>query len=548
VPVGPPIANTQFYILNRSGGLLPPGMPGELHIGGDGVARGYFERPDLTSAAFIPDEFRPGPHRRLYRTGDIVRLREGGQLEFMGRRDYQVKLRGFRIELGDVEQTLLRHPNVNEAVVALDDSPAGEPRLHAYVKLRQLDGDENSTIPIVRNWASRNLPSYMVPDTITILSDIPRTPNGKVDRRALPPARRQIETNPSPALCSNTAEARLSEIWQRVLGPVPVSPNANFFDLGGNSLTATRLLAQIEVEFERKIQLATLFQSPTLRELALLVSSQSAWQFDFTKVVRLQSNGRKPTLIALNNIGSFYKLSRRIGIDHPFTALQLFDPTAQHASMPDSLESIAREYVRLIRDTEPEGPYILLGWCVAGAIAFEVANQLTRAGHNVALVVMVDAWAPGYTRRLPPVRAWLATQSYRWQTLTHDVLRVARSRWSAQEFLYRRRALRWLASPTPEAEQQVEGQRYHAWLLKELLAVAARYDPPRYPGRVLLLRADEEPRGAFLDPTLGWGEFVSGQMDNVLIPGDHSSIFEDPGVQAMADCIKAEIARWATGL
>ncbi|NJM75069.1 MAG: AMP-binding protein [Acaryochloridaceae cyanobacterium RU_4_10] len=256
VPIGRPIANTQIYVLDEQLQPLPMGIPGELYIGGDGVARGYRHRPDLTAERFIPPPFQPGA--RLYRTGDRVCYRPDGSLDFLGRLDHQVKVRGFRIELGEVETVLGQHPNLQGAIAL-----AQEDRLVAYVVA---DG-ETVTGSDLQGWLQQKLPSYMVPSAIWILPAFPLTSNGKVDRKVL--QQLQLDDLPAADLERSTPTAELLvSIWSQVLGLVQVGLHDNFFALGGHSLLATQLISRIRAVFAVELCLQQLFETPTIAGLA----------------------------------------------------------------------------------------------------------------------------------------------------------------------------------------------------------------------------------------------------------------------------------------
>lgn len=263
-PIGRPIANTQAYVLDERGELAPPGVIGELYLGGAGVARGYVHRPQLTAERFVPDPFSAAPGARLYRTGDLVRYRPNGDLEFIGRRDHQIKLRGYRIELGEIEAVLEQHPLVEAAAVVVQASPAGAPRLAAWVATGQ--ADSGLTAADLRRFLAERLPAYLLPALYTILPSLPRTPNGKIDRHALTMAAGADAAGVGAGLSSNPAhdprnavEEKLIRIWQEILGVDHISPNDDFFALGGDSLLAVRLMARIEREFGRKLPLSALF-------------------------------------------------------------------------------------------------------------------------------------------------------------------------------------------------------------------------------------------------------------------------------------------------
>jgi len=263
VPIGTPLANTRCYVLDARDQLLPPGVPGELHIGGTGVARGYLGLDDLTAQRFPADPFGNG---RMYRTGDRVRWRRDGTLEFLGRLDQQVKLSGYRIELGEVEAQVLRHPGVREAVVLAREDRPGDVRLVAYVVFEQPPGD----VAQLRGALRRLLPDFMVPATVVALDRLPMTPNGKVNRRALPPP----ATGTTPVLMpeqrpSNPAEETIAGIWREFLQVSHVSREANFFDLGGHSLLAVQVHRRLQREFpDQGLTITDLFRFPTVGGLA----------------------------------------------------------------------------------------------------------------------------------------------------------------------------------------------------------------------------------------------------------------------------------------
>jgi acyl carrier protein len=265
VPIGRPIANMTAYVLDEALGLVPVGVPGELYVGGVGVGRGYWRRPELTAERFVADPFG-GDGGRLYRTGDVVRWRADGNLEFLGRIDDQIKLRGFRIEPGEVEAEMMAHPDVGEAVVVARPDGSGERRLFAYFVAA---GERVPTHIELRSWLVGRVPEYMVPAGFVVLAELPLTPNGKVDRRALPapdgvrPVLREVFVAPR-----NAVEEVLAGLWAEVLGVDRVGVDDNFFELGGHSLLATQVVSRARAAFDVDLPLATLFEAPTVAELA----------------------------------------------------------------------------------------------------------------------------------------------------------------------------------------------------------------------------------------------------------------------------------------
>ncbi|SHG98739.1 amino acid adenylation domain-containing protein [Hydrocarboniphaga daqingensis] len=558
VPLGPPIANTQFYVLDANGQLAPQGAPGELYIGGDGLALGYLNRPGLTRERFVGDRLGLEPRRRLYRTGDCVRRRADGTLDFLGRNDQQIKLRGFRIELGEIEAALRLSPHVVECVVVVDNGNPDVAALRAYLVMTTgMPASAAGFAASVRDQLRPLLPAYMIPSTIVALQRLPRMPNGKIDRQALPmptteptaPARAATVEEP---VCERQQQ-RLSMVWSAVL-QAPVSDiHANFFEIGGHSLLAVRLIARIEAEFGRRLSLTAVFQHPTIAAQLLLLGEQDPRAYDFRQVLKLQANGSRAPLIAINNTGIYYALSKHLGRDQPFISLQLFDPTLPAASLPQSLEEIASGYVQLIGRVQSEGPYALLGWCVAGTLAFEIARQLVAAGHSVVQLSLFDTLAPGHLHGLPWHRVWLAEYAYRYQLIRADWRRVrgqplAIRRFLAQRVvvkqlaqLWRGRAARRAPSALSAHGRVLSPEQYDQWLLNYLQAHADRYQPKPYAGSITLYRSASEPAGRFLDPAMGWGRHARDGVEVVAMDGDHFGVFQEPGVSRLAERIAADL-------
>jgi acyl-CoA synthetase (AMP-forming)/AMP-acid ligase II/acyl carrier protein len=271
-PLGGPIANTAFYVLDRHGEPVPTGVPGELYIGGAGVARGYRGRPELTAERFVPDPFGVAPGARLYRTGDLVRWRADGTLEFLGRGDEQVKLRGFRIELGEVEAVLAAHPAVSAAAAAVREDTPGDRRLVAYAVA---DPAAPPTQHDLRALARARLPSYMVPAAFVLLDALPVSANRKLDRAALPaPGGARPALGRRYAAPETPVEEVLASIWREVLALDRVGVEDDFFDLGGHSLLAVKMLARLADELGVSLPLGAIFERATIRGLAEAVAEQ----------------------------------------------------------------------------------------------------------------------------------------------------------------------------------------------------------------------------------------------------------------------------------
>lgn len=400
--IGRPIANTQVYILDSHLQPVPIGVVGELYIGGKGVTRGYLNRPELTAERFIliPDPFNQKPGTRLYKTGDLARYRPNGSIDFLGRSDHQVKVRGFRIELGEIEEVLRQHPAVREAVVVAREDIPGDKHLVAYVAAAQ------GQTPAIKNLQSslqEKLPGYMLPSAFVRLDALPLTPNGKVDRHALPvpgPAGRTAEeTYVAPKL---TVHYQLIQIWEELLDTRPIGIRNNFFYLGGHSLLAARLIDRIEHVFGKKLPLSTLFAGPTIEQLADALQEQEDTGLQ-SSLVKVQVGGSMRPFFFMHadyKGGPFYcfPLARGLGSDQPFYALgpYRFDTLR----VPPTLEAMAATHVKLLRTVQPEGPYLLGGFCSGGLVAYEMARKLHAEGQTVDLLVLIDPTPVGYLRRL----------------------------------------------------------------------------------------------------------------------------------------------------
>jgi non-ribosomal peptide synthetase component F/thioesterase domain-containing protein/acyl carrier protein len=341
-------------------------------------------------------------------------------------------------------------------------------------------------------------------------------------------------------------EAQVRQIWAELLNidAGSIDENANFFELGGHSLLAARMLTRVEAQCGRRVTLAALFRAPSIRGLARLVHSDMR-EFDFRQVVKLQSDGAKMPLIAVNNTGIYYMLAKRLGAQQPVTSLQVFDPSVRQEGLPQSLEQVAAEYVKLIRRAHPTGPCVLAGWCVAGALAFEIARQMSAAGAQVREVFLIDSWAPGYFTRLAPLRRFIGWNSLRWQLARDDWRRFRSGEHTWPQFIERRLTLRGIwhlwrkltgrAAPAAPVAAATAPELHDKWLLDYLRKLTDEYEPRNYDGHITLFRSTREPTGWLFDPLAGWGSFArEGALTLEMIEGDHFTMFQDPGATQMA--------------
>jgi amino acid adenylation domain-containing protein len=400
-PIGRPIANAKLYLLDRRRQPVPIGVPGELYIGGVSLARGYLDRPELTSERFVPDPFSQDANARLYRTGDLARYLPDGNIDYIGRSDHQIKIRGFRVEPGEIEAALRGHPLVREAFVAAREDDAGERRLVAYVI-----SDAGATSPDELNaLLRRTLPDYMIPSGLVFLDAFPLTPNGKVDRAALPAPDGRARTSSEYAPPHTDTERRLAEIWTKVLGTEDIGINDNFFALGGHSLMAVRLFAQIERKLGVRLPLSALFESATIAGLAEFVERErGADTTEWPSLVQLRAgNGQPPLFLVSWADGEVLPWRELVeNLDSGRAVFGLRAPGVDGATVPLArIEELAAHYVESIRGVQPHGPYRLGGFCFSGLVAYEMARLLREEGEDLALLALIDAYPP---RPSPPQR------------------------------------------------------------------------------------------------------------------------------------------------
>ncbi len=391
LPIGRPVANARVYLLDPHLNPVPVGVPGELHIGGAGVAQGYLNLPQLTEEKFIPDIFSDVPSARLYKTGDLARYLPSGDIEFLGRRDDQVKIRGFRVEPGEIESVLRQHPGVHEAAVVLREDPPGNKRLMGYVVRSQ---QETATESELRQYVQKRLPEYMVPSEFIFLQSMPLTPNGKINRRALPMSRFDSPLGITQAAADDPLQEQLIQIWEKLLGRKPIGIRDNFFDLGGHSLLAVRLMHRIKQLNGQTIPLAVLLQAPTVEQLAAAL--RNGCSRHWASLVPIQPEGSKPPFFCVHGVGGnvvgFHYLAQYMKPDYPFYGLQSHGMDGKHAGHT-RIEDLAAHYIDAIRTVQTTGPYHLGGFSLGGLVAYEMACQLVAAGEEVGILMLFDTYA-----------------------------------------------------------------------------------------------------------------------------------------------------------
>lgn len=391
VPIGRPIANTQIFLLDRQDQTVPIGVPGELHIGGVGVARGYHRRPALTAEKFVPDPFSKIPGSRIYKTGDVARNREDGVIEYIGRLDHQVKVRGFRVELGEIEAWLSKHSAVREVVVVAREDQPDDKRLVAYIVPVSMPSRLTPTANDLRQFLSKQLPEYMIPAKFLFLPELPRTANGKIDRKLLPAPDFSAQLIDQYVAPRTVIENKLAGMWAEVLNVERIGIYDNFFDLGGHSLLAVQLMSRIRKSIGGSLSLLAIFQAPTVASLAELLSNSR--HDSSSSLVAFRDTGSCLPLYCFDPDGAhvlaYQPLGYSLDDEQPVFGISLSRILSLDWRRL-SIASIAEDHVCLIRQHQPEGPYNLLGWSNGGIIALAVAHALERQDQAVSFLGILD--------------------------------------------------------------------------------------------------------------------------------------------------------------
>ena len=393
VPVGWPIDNMQAYILDTQCRPAPIGVPGELHIGGIGLARGYHNRPELTSEKFIANPFGREPGERLYKTGDLARFLPNGAIEYLGRLDHQVKIRGFRIELGEIESVLAAHPAVREVVALAREDVPGDKRLVAYLTVKEGEPPIDSEL---RGLLRAKLPEYMIPSAFVILDRLPLTPNGKVDRKALPRPDLQSSSPAEFAPPVTKTEKAMAGIWRQALGVERVGLHDNFFELGGHSLLAVRVIAELNKTLDVYVNVPQFFQNPTIERLASSLEQKHHVR-PKPRVLRLQPGQVDPPLYFVGAGPVEIRIAKLMGENRAVFGTDVPMPIAWRRAMANAdraawptMEQLGALHGEVVRAHAGTSPCVVAGYSFQGKVVIEVARALQRLGGNLALVLLID--------------------------------------------------------------------------------------------------------------------------------------------------------------
>jgi amino acid adenylation domain-containing protein len=546
VPIGEPIAGTTAYVVDTHGFLVPAGVAGELWIGGDGVTRGYWGYARGTAERFVPDGFSGVPGARLYRTGDLVQ-RSQGRIDFLGRIDHQVKIRGCRVEPAEIEGALAARGDLAEVVVAAREAGNGDRRLIAYYVPRE---GAAPTADELRQWLDGRMPEYMVPSTFVPLATMPRTATGKVDRRLLPaPDAARVEPVAAAGIARDTTELLLGQLWEDVLGVTDIRLDDDFFELGGHSLSAIALVTRLGTCYGREIPIRTLFAHRTVAKMAEFLRREVAWTSP-SCLVPIQSRGIRRPLFCVHLggglVNAYVPLSRHLGPDQPMYGLQSIglDPGQEPLT---AVEAMATRYIEEVRAVQPNGPYQLAGLSMGCVVAFEMAQQLTRKGEQVAVLALldgsparepVDFFADGWAAAIEAGEDdhVLSLLQKDLGVACDDLLGLPRDERLARCLEECRRRDR-----VPPDVGLLQFKRFMRVFATNARAMSS-YRPSLYEGPVLFVHSSM-PEG--MDPTYGWGAVVSGGLDVHEVPGEHGSCVQEPQVHRLAAILETAMSRAA---
>ncbi|MCP5545345.1 MAG: amino acid adenylation domain-containing protein [Akkermansiaceae bacterium] len=542
IPIGRPVAQTTVHILDDKLRPVPIGIPGELWTGGDGLAIGYLNAPDLTAERFV-NHPRFG---RLYRTGDRCRWRADGTIEFFGRNDHQVKVRGFRIELGEIEAVLANHPSVKAARVAVRGTDSETKRILAWVVPNA--GSKADAAGLMRHVDS-SLPAFMRPEVIAVLDSFPLNANGKVDLAALPDPgvrKQQVETKTSEAP-QGTTERRVAELWSELLGRSAIGRHDDFFALGGHSLLALRMFSRINREFGKSLPLATLIQHPTVAALSAVIAPQPADPASEEthdpkgNLVTLSKGGDEAPLFCLHGGDGgvlFYRgLADRMPKSLPIHAIESLELGNSGVIQPSSIGETAASYLREILKVRPQGPFRLAGYSFGGVVAHEIACQLTEMGHEVTFLGLFDTHNPA-----APSRQYGKIERFRvfWNEHSEEAIgkRFGLLRGRIRDGIRTHRRVKLeLAAARSSGPAEAFSDLRRVQVREENWRAMQEYKPRPFAGRITLFKTNHVDDKVEYDADYGWSAVAKEGLDIISVTGHHLALFSPENIDSLASAL-----------
>jgi len=535
IPYGKPITNNFFYILDEQLRPVPIGVMGDLYIGGVGVARGYANDPEKTRNSFVPDPFNNTLGGMMYRTGDLGRMMPDLNMEFMGRKDNQVKIQGFRIELGEIESVLNSCPLVTNSVVLAKDDSEGKKMLVGYI-VPKGKFDRDAIVAYLKT----KVPQYMVPAVWMELSELPLTSNGKIDRKSL--AAIEVTTAAKKAYLEPSTETEkvMAALWRESMGLEQISVDDNFFSLGGHSLMAVRILSKFEKKTGKNLQLAVLFKYPDIRSLSDFIDNSHSESI-YKSLVPIKASGSKAPIYIIHgeglNVLNFSHLVTYMDSEQPIYGLQAFGLVGDDEPL-ENLPDIAAHYIKEIMQHNPAGPYLLAGYSFGGYVAVEMRKQLVAMGKEVKMLMMFDTnaekteykdWYMVFPkkvkRNLPKLLSFL-------KSLLSEPLALAKKQY--------KRIVQRMLEKTSKRDAKSFYQKIKNIKQKHLIAFR-KYPMEAFDDKVYLYRADICVHYVNDPEFLGWKKFAKKGVKLYHIPGDHLSMLLPPNVKEFASILQKSI-------
>jgi len=541
VTIGKPIDFTKIYILNKDNQLNPINVPGELCISGHGVARGYLNNPELTLEKFVNNPFGIIGDEKMYRTGDLARWLPDGNIEYLGRIDDQVKIRGYRIELGEVESVINKLKGVKESAVILREDIPGQKMLVGYVVLKEPTNSEfnskNSTL--LKKELRTILPEYMVPSSIMILERLPLTSNHKIDKKRLP---KPEEPKMSLREASTKIEKLISNIWCDCLKKENIDVYADFFEIGGHSLLAVKVLSLLEKDLDKKLPLNIIFKYPRIIDLAAYIEDSSIHENSANSLVPIKPNGSKPPLFIIHGVGStvsiYFQLAKNIEDDQPIYG---FQPKGLDGfEVPNqSVEEMAAFYISLMIRQYPSGPYCVAGYSFGGYVAYEIARQLKAMGKEVSKLILFDTSAYEDPEKLSVAKKIKLELGKRFVNLAF-AFKEPQGFYEQKSRSFDRKKDQVLIKLNLKARP--ETQKDHGSIIKVVaknnVKILKKYKLNLYDGDLHLFKVKN--RSFYVEDTkyYGWASLVN-KVHNIHVSGHHDNIFKKPEIlKEMAEKIQ----------
>ena len=538
--IGYPIKNAQVYILDPQQNPVPIGVPGEVYVGGVGVApKGYYKRPELNKEKFVVNPLNE--KEIIYRSGDVARWLSDGDIDFIGRIDHQVKVRGFRIELGEIESLLSQYPGVRETVVVVREDQVDNKRIVAYLIM---DGDLKPGE--IRRYLKEKLPDYMVPSAFVAMDKFPLTGTLKVNRKKLPvPDYSRDETTTGYVAPQTESEKKLKAIWSKSLGINEIGIHDNFFELGGHSLIAVSMMAEIEKQFDRTLPLSKLMENSTIHSLAGLLD-QDHIGMEYQSLVAIQPNGSKVPIYLVHGAGLhvflFQALKKYMDEDQPVYGVQALGLQSDMEPL-ETIEEMAAYHISEILQQNPDGPYALAGYSFGGLIVFEMAQQLRAMGKEVSMLGMLDTVVRGHLADTGEKSANQNGLLRSGKKIAWNLGLLARDPVKSFKYkseVFRRRLKRWTYKNGPGGKIESTTNEERLARVDQMNHRAYnKYRMRPYDGTIHLFRAKEQ--RFYLDDFefLGWKPFAKKDIFIHEVPGDHRTILFPENGEQLARILQA---------